>query len=737
MPIINGIKLDLKEDEIKQIKSNLNHDPNIVELGMFDIMYSEHCSYKSSRPILKLLPTEGPRVILGPGHDAGVVDIDDGDVVIFKSESHNHPSAIEPYNGAATGIGGIVRDILCMGARPIALVDPLRFGDIKTSRTKWLLKWVVKGIGDYGNCIGVPTVAGEIEFDKSFEQNCLVNVGCIGFGKKEDIKPSAAQNVGDVLILMGGTTGRDGLGGVTFASRVLTDKSEEDRPAVQIGDPFTKKLIIEATLEAIKSGYVNGLKDLGGGGFTCVCSELAGLGGTGLDIDLDNVILREKGMNPYEIVLSESQERMMFVVAPEGVKVISEIFDKYNITYSIVGIVSDTGRLRIKYNGKIVADIPAKMLDEAPIIKRETKRPDYIDKLKDVKIPECPSDLTETIYKLLSSPNIASLKHIFRQYDHEVGIRTVLKPGYADAALLRLLGKKKGIAISCDCNSKQCYLDPYNGGGGALIEACRNVATIGAEPIAMVDCLNFGNPENPEVFWTFVETIRGLSDVASGLAVPCVGGNVSFYNEDSTTKIAVKPTPSITVVGLIKDVSKGISINFKSPDEIIILLGETFDELGGSEYLEYIFNLEGGNVPKVDIQREKNLIKAIVEIISNQLITSSHDCSRGGLAIAAIKMSLLSKYGADLDFSKIQKGLRDDVLLFSESHSRIIITTKLENIKQIQLIAKKYNVPFNIIGKTTKNDYITIKLKNQTLKCDLNKMKKIYVETIPNLIGAI
>ncbi|MHA1270324.1 MAG: phosphoribosylformylglycinamidine synthase subunit PurL [Candidatus Helarchaeota archaeon] len=737
MPIIDGIKLDLKENEIKQIKDDLKHEPNIVELGMFDIMYSEHCSYKSSRPILKLLPTEGPRVILGPGHDAGVIDIGEDDVVIFKSESHNHPSAIEPYNGAATGIGGIVRDILCMGARPIALIDPLRFGDIRTSRTKWLLKWVVKGIADYGNCIGVPTVAGEVEFDNSFEQNCLVNVGCIGIGKKQDIKPSAAQNVGDILILMGGSTGRDGLGGVTFASRVLTDKSEEDRPAVQVGDPFTKKLIIEATLEAIKTGYINGLKDLGGGGFTCVCSELAGLGGTGLNINLNRVPLREKGMVPYEIVLSESQERMMFVVAPEGVDIISNIFDKYGISYSIVGNVTNTSRLVINYNGKVVADIPAKMLDETPIINRKSKKPDYIEELRNLKLPECPTNLTDTIYQLLASPNIASLKYIYKQYDYEVGVRTVLKPGLADAALLRVLNKKKGIAIACDCNSKHTYLDPYNGGGGALIEACRNVATIGAEPLAMVDCLNFGNPENPEVFWTFVETVKGIADVSKELEVPCVGGNVSFYNEDSTTKIAVKPSPSLTVVGLIDDVNKGISIPFKSDGEIVILLGETLNEMGGSEYLEYIFNIEGGIVPQIDIKREKNLIKTILEITSKQLISASHDCSRGGLAIAIIKMCLLSKYSANIDFTDIQHDLRDDVLLFSETHSRIIITANETNYPTIKKIAEKYHVPINIIGRTIKNNILTIKLKNQILKCDIPKMKKIYNETIPRYMGVV
>jgi phosphoribosylformylglycinamidine synthase len=580
-------------------------------------------------------------------------------------------------------------------------------------------------------------VAGEIEFDKSFEQNCLVNVGCVGFGKKEDIKPSAAQNIGDYLILMGGATGRDGLGGVTFASRVLTDKSEEDRPAVQIGDPFTKKLIIEATLEAINSGFVNGLKDLGGGGFTCVCSELAGLGGTGLYINLNKVYLREKGMVPYEIVLSESQERMMFVVDSRGLKVVTDIFDKYDVPYSIVGTVTDTGKLIIKYNNEIIVDIPAKMLEDSPIIERDAKKPEYIDKLRDINLPNCPINLSEIIYKIFSSPNIANLKYVYQQYDHEVGVRTVLKPGHADAALLRVLNKKKGVAIACDCNSKQVHLDPYNGGGGALIEACRNVATVGAIPIAMVDCLNFGNPENPEVFWSFKEAVKGISDVAEGLRVPCVGGNVSFYNEDNVTKVAVKPSPSLTVVGLIDDVSKGVSMPFKSEDDIIILLGETMNELGGSEYLEYIFNLQGGIVPQINIERERNLISTITEIISKRLITASHDCSRGGLAVAIIKMGLFGHLAANLDLTMIQNDLREDVLLFSESHSRIILTSNEKNIEKITSIAKKHKVPINIIGKTTKGIDIKIKLKNQTIKCNLEKLKKVYDETIPKQMGVL
>ncbi|NVM53909.1 MAG: phosphoribosylformylglycinamidine synthase subunit PurL, partial [Candidatus Helarchaeota archaeon] len=472
--MVSGVHVDLKPDEIEKVKKMLGRTPNMVEVGMIDIMWSEHCSYKSSRPILKMLPTEAPHVLIGPGEDAGVIDIGDGLVVTFKIESHNHPSAIVPYDGAATGIGGIVRDILCMGARPIALLDPLRFGSLTSGHSRWLFEYVVKGIGDYGNCIGVPTVGGEVEFDESFEANCLVNVACVGVGKKEEIKRSIANQVGDKLILMGGSTGRDGLGGVTFASRVLTDKSEEDRPAVQIGDPFTKKLIIEATLEALKTGYVHGLKDLGGGGFTCVCSELAGGGGTGVDVDLDKIFLREPGMIPYEIMVSESQERMMFVVDPNGVEIITDIFKKFEIPHAVVGTVTDTGNIHMQKDGKEAGVLPASILDDAPVIHRIKRKPEHIDRLKKIEAPSMPRDLTESIYQLLGSPNIADMGWVYHQYDHEVGVRTVIKPGHADAAVLRIFNTNKAIAVATDCNARHTYLDPYHGGAGATAEACRN-----------------------------------------------------------------------------------------------------------------------------------------------------------------------------------------------------------------------------------------------------------------------
>ncbi len=736
--MVSGVQVDLKPDEIEKVKKILQRTPNMVEIGMIDIMWSEHCSYKSSRPILKMFPTEGPHVLIGPGEDAGVIDIGDGLVITFKIESHNHPSAIVPYDGAATGIGGIVRDILCMGARPIALLDPLRFGSLKSGHSRWLFEYVIKGIADYGNCIGVPTVGGEVEFDESFEANCLVNVACVGVGKKDEIKRSIANRVGEVLILMGGSTGRDGLGGVTFASRVLTDKSEEDRPAVQIGDPFTKKLIIEATLEALKTGYVSGLKDLGGGGFTCVCSELAGGGGTGLDVDLDKIFLRESGMIPYEIMLSESQERMMFVVAPQGVEIITDIFKKYDVPHAIVGTVTETGNIRMQKSGKEIGVLPAKILDDPPVIHREKRKPEYIDRLKKIPPPKMPRDLANTIYQLLGSPNIADMGWVYHQYDHEVGVRTIVKPGQADAAVLRIFGTNKAIAVATDCNARHTYLDPYHGGAGATAEACRNVVATGAKPLAMVDCLNFGNPEEPEIFWTFFEAVRGIAEMCKELDLPCVGGNVSFYNEDAVTKKAVKPSPVLMVVGLLDDQNKAKTMAFKQSEDLIILLGDTFNELGGSEYYHFIHQIEGGIAPQTDPIREKNVLNCVLEAINQNLVEAAHDCSKGGLAIALAKMCMKGNLGAQIELNSIEKpDLRFDALLFSESHSRFILSVAKKHQSLVEDLARKYTVPFHILGEVNEGHIFEISHSKGKIKCDLNKMKKIWTEAIPRIMGVL
>jgi phosphoribosylformylglycinamidine synthase len=735
MPIVSGVKVDLKPDELKYIKKTLDRTPNMVEIGMIDIMWSEHCSYKSSTPVLKMLPTKASYVVAGPGEDAGVIDIGDGMVVTFRIESHNHPSAIVPYDGAATGIGGIVRDILCKGARPVALLDPLRFGSLTSGHSRWLFQYVIKGIADYGNCIGVPTVGGEVEFDDSFETNCLVNVCCLGFGRREDFVPSKATNVGDILILMGGSTGRDGLGGVTFASRVLTDKSEEDRPAVQIADPFTKKLIIEATLEAIKTGYVHGLKDLGGGGLTCAASELAGGGGTGVDIDLNKIFLREPGMIPYEIMLSESQERMAFIVDPKGVESILDIFNKWEVPCAVIGEVTDTENMRLIKDGEVVGELPAKILDDAPVIPREAHKPAYIDELNQVSSPQMPSNLSETIYQLLGAPNIADMGWVYHQYDYEVGVRTVVKPGQSDAAVLRILNTDKAIVVTTDGNSRHTYLDPYHGGAGCVAEACRNVVAVGAKPLAMVDALNFGSPEDPEIFWTFSETVRGIADICKVLELPCVGGKVSFYNEDEARKKAVKPSPVLMVVGVLDSLEIVTTMDFKQGGNLIILLGDTFNELGGSEYYHFIHNLEGGIVPQTDPPREKRVLEYVLDAIKQKLVTACHDCSKGGLAIALAKMCIKGNLGAQIDLKPVEsQELRTDELLFSESHSRFILSIKKDHLTTIKELAEQHSVPFYLLGKVTKEPTFSLSYSSGKIKCDLNKMKKIWLETIPKIM---
>ncbi|MHA2129569.1 MAG: phosphoribosylformylglycinamidine synthase subunit PurL, partial [Promethearchaeota archaeon] len=572
------ISVEMTNEEFNKVKELLGRDPTFTELGAFDVMWSEHCSYKSSRPKLKLFEDAEANydyVLAGPGQDAGVIDIGEGYALAFRIESHNHPSAIEPYHGAATGIGGIIRDILCMGVRPIALLDPLRFGCLKGNpHSQWLFKYVVKGIADYGNRTGIPTIGGEVEFDDSFESNCIVNVACIGLGTIEDFKhaPSRAYNPGDYVILMGGSTGRDGIHGVTFASRTLTEMSEADRPAVQIGDPFTKKMIIEATLEAVKTGYVRGLKDLGGGGLTCATSELTGDGNTGAEVNLRKVFTREPGMNSYEIMLSESQERMTFIVKPEGLETVLNIFRKYEMNYAVIGRTNDSKVLKVFDDDKLVVNIPAKALSESPTFKRQEKQPDYLNELLTQRTPEISHGLDEIIYDLIASENICSKEWIYRQYDHEVGVRSVVKCGEGDSGVLRIIGTNKFIAASVGINSKHCFLDPYEGAKGGLVEVCGNIIANGAKPKAMVNCCNFGNPEIPESFWYFSKAVEGMNDFCRTQKIPIVGGNVSFYNEDDVKKIAIKATPVMMIVGLIEGENNIITMPFKQAGSSVFLI---------------------------------------------------------------------------------------------------------------------------------------------------------------------
>lgn len=741
---VNGDKIDvdLTDQEIEWIQKTLDRKPSMTEIGMFDVMHSEHCSYKSSRPRLKLFEDAEKNydyVLAGPGQDAGVIDIGDGYCLAFRIESHNHPSAIEPYHGAATGIGGIIRDILCMGVRPIALMDPLRFGPLKDNpHSQWLFKYVVKGIADYGNCTGIPTIGGEVEFDKSFESNCLVNVACIGLGTIEDFEhaPSKAYNPGDYIILMGGSTGRDGIHGVTFASRTLTDMSEADRPAVQIGDPFTKKMIIEATLEAISTGFVRGLKDLGGGGLSCALSELTGDGGTGADVDMKKIFTREPGMNSFEVMLSESQERMAFIVKPEGLESILGIFKKFEVPHAVVGRTDDSKVLKVWDGDNLVVNLPATALSDAPTIDRPEKRPDYLDTLIKETTPELKIPLDETIYKLIASENICSKEWVYRQYDHEVGVRSVVKCGEGDSGVLRIIGTDKFLAASVGVNSKHCYLDPYEGARGGLIETCGNVIANGARPMAMVNCCNFGNPEKPESYWFFSQAVKGMADFCKNHRIPVVGGNVSLYNEDEVTSTLIKPAPVIMMVGLIEGQENIITLPFKQAGNDIWLVGETLPELGGSEYHSVIHGLEGGTPPKASDKKISQTWDFLFDLYEENVVKTNHDVNKGGFIITISEMCFKNMIGADLNLKDcFNPSLKDDELLFSESVGRFIIETSPEDYDLIIEKAEKHDIVIKKIGVLKESSNIKIDgLKSKEVILDLKKLKKLHDSTIPNLM---
>lgn len=687
----------LTDSEIEYIEGILNRKMNSLEEGMLDVMFSEHCSYKSSRPILRTFPTEGKNIILGPGDDAGLVSVTDKYALAVGMESHNHPSAIEPYGGAGTGIGGILRDIISMGAMPIALLDSLRFGPLDDEKSRYLFEHVVKGISDYGNRVGVPTVAGEVEFDESFRTNPLVNVMCVGLVEKDKIVRGIAPNVGDVFLLMGGTTGRDGIHGVTFASEELTSDSEtEDRPAVQVADPFTKKRVLEASLEILDTIDVSGVKDLGGGGLTCCVSELVDSSENGAAVDLRAIPLREEGMTPYEIMLSESQERMIFVINPKDVEKAREICDKHEIVSTVIGEVTEGNNMVIIDDGKELANLPTVLLADPPSLNRPLEEvPENNEKIEIEHV-----DLEESLLKVLSSPNIASKEWVFKQYDHEVQVRTVVKPG-DDAAVLRI-DDETAIALTTDSNTIHTKLSPYHGGAGSVAEAIRNVISMGATPYAVVDCLNFGNPEKPDVLWQFKTCIEGMSDVAEAFEAPVISGNVSFYNETEGVKINLTPAVGVIGVEKIKNIR---TMDFKEENDKILLIGETYDELGGSEYLRTVYGIEDGMAPRIRIDQETANGKTVLDIIdsdNDKNITAVHDVSNGGILVALSEMALKSGLGCEIDISAILTDDDLDVfeLLYSETHGRYIVTVKEDAVDDI---LEAIDVPVAVIGEVKGN----------------------------------
>jgi phosphoribosylformylglycinamidine synthase len=703
MTLLTVQRPNLTSEEIEYAIKKLQREPNEIEWAMLEAQWSEHCSYKSSKPLLRQLPSKGSRVLVGPGFDAGVIDVGDGWVVSFHIESHNHPSAIDPYGGAATGVGGVVRDILSLGTRPIALLDPLRFGSIESPHTQWLFDNVVRGIADYGNCIGVPTVGGEVEFDPSFERNCLVDVVCVGLGRKDKLVLGEARNPGDLVYLVGGRTGRDGIRGASFASKTLTEKSDTERSAVQVPDPFTKKLIIEAILEAVDADILRGMKDLGGGGLTCGLSEIAAKAGTGVEIDLNKVQTREPNMQPAEIMISESQERMLLLIRERDENKLVSILDKWELGYSKIGRVTKEDRLVVAQGDKVVANAPAKFIAEAPLTPRSTRRPAYLDVIAETLEPTLPEDLEQTLLQVLSTPEIASKEWVYRQYDHEVGIRTLIKPGQADSALLRL-PNKRSLALTTDGNSKQCYADPYWGTMGIVSEAFCNLVASGAEPVAVVDHLQFGDPGNPEVYWTFKEAIRAISNYLNALRVPCVGGKVSFYNEDSTSRKAIKPSPVIAAMGLVESKTPRILQALRKEGNDVVIVGNTSNEMGGSEYYEHIHQLTAGKVPRVNLKKEKILLRSLLKILRSGRVESAHDISKGGLSVALAEMSIQGRKGIAVELDKVpNKTNRTDNLLFSESRSRFVLETRPKNTARIVSSFKRLGIPAAKVGTVTDN----------------------------------
>ncbi len=690
----------LTNEEYDRIVELLAREPNYTELGMFSVMWSEHCSYKNSIAELKKLPRKGKRLLVEAGEEnAGLVDIGDGLAIAFKIESHNHPSAVEPYQGAATGVGGIMRDIFTMGARPIAALDSLRFGNPQLPRTQYLMKGIVKGIGDYGNSFGVPTVAGDIFFDDCYNENPLVNAMAVGVVKHNEIAKAIAKGEGNFVMIVGSSTGRDGIHGATFASEELSDESEHKRPNVQVGDPFTEKLLLEATLEVIKNGYVVGIQDMGAAGITCSVSEMSARGNSGMEINLDEVPLREKNMSAYEILLSESQERMLLVAKPEHENQIKQIFSKWDLHCKVIGKVIGEDRIIMQKDGGIVVDLPAQPLvlgGGAPVYIRDAKEPEYLKQTRmfDQNSIQEPDDYNKCLLDLLSSPNIRSKKWATEQYDSMVRTNTIQIDGITDASVIRIKGTKKAIAVKTDCNPRYVYLNPYEGAKIAVAEAARNVVCVGAKPIAITNCLNFGNPYDPEVYWQFRESIRGIKDACEALETPVTGGNVSFYNEHNGSPIY--PTPVIGMLGEIIDLKTAVSSTFVEDGDLIVLLGDLGENIGASEYLSHIHKIISGETPQLNLVKELQLQSGLLEMMNRRLLNSCHDISDGGLAVALAECCVNHrKLGATIQITSEQ---RKDFLLFSEDQSRVIISCNQLRLAELNRICVDYTIKVQEIG---------------------------------------
>jgi len=725
----------LTEDEFEKIKKILGRVPTFTELGIFSVMWSEHCSYKNSIGLLKTLPRSGRKLLVGAGEEnAGLIDIGDGLAVAFKIESHNHPSAVEPYQGAATGVGGIMRDVFTMGARPIASLNSLRFGSLKNTRTRFLFEGVVKGIGDYGNSFGVPTVAGEVYFDESYQDNPLVNAMAVGIVKKENIASAIAKGNSNSVMIVGSSTGRDGIHGATFASEEISEKSESKRPSVQVGDPFTEKLLLEASLEIIRNGWLIGIQDMGAAGIACSTSEMSAKGESGMTVDLDKVPLREKYMTAYEIMLSESQERMLCIVKAGYEDEVKGVFEKWDLHCEIVGEVTDEPLLKIYQDGELKAEIPPYELvlgGGAPVYIREAKEPAYLKSIREFNfssLPE-PKNLTEVFEKVFSSPNIASKRWVYEQYDSMVRTNTIVGPG-CDAAVVLLKDTDKALVMKTDCNGRYVYLNPKEGTKIAVAEAARNIVCSGGVPLGITNCLNFGNPYKPEIYWQFKQAIEGMGEACRFFDTPVTGGNVSFYNESPNT--AVYPTPTIGMVGLIEGLDKITTSYFKNNGDLIYVLGEDFEEMGGSEYLKVINNKVAGDSPRLDLNIEKKLQNSLLGLIEKKLILSAHDVSEGGIICALAECCIINDenpVGAEVI---IPIRSREDFSFFSESQSRIIVSIIKDYKNDFEDYLKKQNQTFKFLGMTGGNN---LKL-NEKINFTLEKLIDLYYNTIPRIMNA-
>ncbi len=700
------IKAGLTDSEYELLTKHMEREPNTVELALYAQMWSEHCGYTHTRPLFKHFLTTGPRIVQGPGENAGIVDIDDDEVLTFKLESHNHPSAIAPFQGAATGVGGIVRDILAMGAYPIASLNSLHFGyPGDAGHTRWLISEVVHGIGEYGNCLGVPTVGGELRFADAYKGNPLVNAMCVGYMKKSEIKKAIATGVGNSLMIVGNLTGRDGMGGASFASKDLDEENEEDRGAIQVGDPFMEKLLIEACLEVFEEDYVVGVQDMGAAGILSSSVETASKAGNGVEIDVALVPKREEAMRPEEVMISESQERMLLIVRKGMEDKVNKIFHKWDLHAVVIGHVTDDGIYRVLENGKTVGEVPVWSLMDAPTYVLEGKEPAHLEQTRrfmndDVAVPE---DLNQVLLQLLGAPDICSKEWVYRQYDHRVQMNTVVKPG-SDAAILRIKDRDKAVGVTMDSNGRYCYLNPKRGAQSVVYESARNQVVSGAEPIAITDGLNFGNPENPEVYYQLEQSIIGLSEACRALDTPVIGGNASLYNQTPEFG-AIYPTPIIGMVGLVKSLSHVTTMDFKNTGDFILVIGETKEELGASEYLDQIHGLITGDVPELDLDLEQKTQQFILDIIRQGLVQSAHDISDGGMAIAIAESCITSELGAEVSFDL---NLRPDALLFGESQTRFMLSASGESADKIIEIAAKQGIEAANIGRVTAHKRLSI-----------------------------